>query len=565
MSPHKRNSKLKKKPQRVSPSPQEETHSVPTKSPSFLLNLRFQVFIFLLTVVYTLLVLSKLVFFEELGRKTLYLGVVELGIIVLISAESVAKALVFKVLPSKKFLNALNLSDCVFCVALCAIELSHTDIYEDTYYRISVVLKLPRILLPLIYFYETKTKNTLDADLESEKKKITKVLSSAMSKDCIRKDQGLKKDLQWCINSISNNKATNLNLDLVWSEYDNEDVLASILRTRNDIEVHEDSLFKPYESTQVNNLLKNIQSTSFDVFELKTLTGNNELITAVMFIFEELNLLSKMNLNKSNFENWVSAIQSGYKVDISYHNKTHATDVLQFYHLILHQFGGFEVCGLNTVELSSCYISAMVHDYEHPGVNNNFLVNSSDPLAILYNDKSVLENHHVSAAFQKAGSAFEGMSSNSYKYLRSLVVSMVLATDPVNHNSYMSHFKNKFAEEPFVESHEEKLLMLEVMMHFSDISNPCRPWNLCYAWTNLLFVEFFEQGDKERTMGLPISTLCDRQSVEISSSQVGFIDFVIEPTLVTLSSVLPKLLDNLQYDLEFNRKKWGEIASKLSQ
>lgn len=30
------------------------------------------------------------------------------------------------------------------------------------------------------------------------------------------------------------------------------------------------------------------------------------------------------------------------------------------------------------------------------GVNNDFLVKSSDPLAVLYNDASPLENHHVS-------------------------------------------------------------------------------------------------------------------------------------------------------------------------
>ena len=35
----------------------------------------------------------------------------------------------------------------------------------------------------------------------------------------------------------------------------------------------------------------------------------------------------------------------------------------------------------------------------HRGVNNDFLIRSSDPLALLYNDASPLENHHVAAAF----------------------------------------------------------------------------------------------------------------------------------------------------------------------
>ena len=33
------------------------------------------------------------------------------------------------------------------------------------------------------------------------------------------------------------------------------------------------------------------------------------------------------------------------------------------------------------------------------GVNNDFLIRSSDPLALLYNDVSPMENHHLAAAF----------------------------------------------------------------------------------------------------------------------------------------------------------------------
>lgn len=46
----------------------------------------------------------------------------------------------------------------------------------------------------------------------------------------------------------------------------------------------------------------------------------------------------------------------------------------------------------------SSYWSAAVHDYEHGGLNNDFLIKTQHPLAWLYNDQSPLENHHVSAA-----------------------------------------------------------------------------------------------------------------------------------------------------------------------
>lgn len=40
-----------------------------------------------------------------------------------------------------------------------------------------------------------------------------------------------------------------------------------------------------------------------------------------------------------------------------------------------------------------------MHDYEHGGLTNDFLVNSLDSLAVRYNDRSPLENHHLASGF----------------------------------------------------------------------------------------------------------------------------------------------------------------------
>lgn len=40
-----------------------------------------------------------------------------------------------------------------------------------------------------------------------------------------------------------------------------------------------------------------------------------------------------------------------------------------------------------------------MHDYEHRGVTNDFLVRIGDALALLYNDRSPHENHHLAASW----------------------------------------------------------------------------------------------------------------------------------------------------------------------
>ena len=45
---------------------------------------------------------------------------------------------------------------------------------------------------------------------------------------------------------------------------------------------------------------------------------------------------------------------------------------------------------INSLELLACILANLGHDVGHPGVMNRYLVNTSDPIAIKYNDISVL-------------------------------------------------------------------------------------------------------------------------------------------------------------------------------
>ena len=48
------------------------------------------------------------------------------------------------------------------------------------------------------------------------------------------------------------------------------------------------------------------------------------------------------------------------------------------------------------------------------------------------------------------------------------------------------------------------------MFHLADISNPTKTFDLVRIWTDLLFVEFFSQGDLEKMHQFPVTQFYDR-------------------------------------------------------
>ena len=113
-----------------------------------------------------------------------------------------------------------------------------------------------------------------------------------------------------------------------------------------------------------------------------------------------------------------------------YHNNLHATDVLQTTHCCISQTGLKD--WMSDLEIFSLLFSAIIHDYNHSGTTNNFHVQSTSDLAIIYNDKSVLENHHVAAFFRTMidndCNIFGNLNKSEFQYVRTLLIDLVLGT-----------------------------------------------------------------------------------------------------------------------------------------
>jgi len=298
----------------------------------------------------------------------------------------------------------------------------------------------------------------------------------------------------------------------------------------------------------IAKVLKGIDDWSFDTFHLNRVSKGAPLRYMGYELLTRHGCLHKYKIPPSMLESLLVLVEQGYCNNGNpYHNNMHACDVLQTTHYFISRTGLAN--WLTDLEVFACLISALIHDFDHSGTNNQFHVNSNTELALLYNDRAVLENHHVSAFFklisENSGSnIFNNMQKTDYREFRSLVIDMVLHTDMSQHFSQLKAMK-KLLEAPPKEG-IDKTKVLCLLVHSCDVSHPSKRWDIHHQWTSRCMEEFFVQGDREQKQGLDCSPLCDRENTLIPESQVGFIDYIVQPTLTVLGDTLDTMMAQLK-------------------
>ncbi|XP_034350930.1 dual specificity calcium/calmodulin-dependent 3',5'-cyclic nucleotide phosphodiesterase 1A isoform X1 [Arvicanthis niloticus] len=287
--------------------------------------------------------------------------------------------------------------------------------------------------------------------------------------------------------------------------------------------------------------LKEVDKWSFDVFALNEASGEHSLKFMIYELFTRYDLINRFKIPVSCLIAFAEALEVGYsKHKNPYHNLVHAADVTQTVHYIMLHTGIMH--WLTELEILAMVFAAAIHDYEHTGTTNNFHIQTRSDVAILYNDRSVLENHHVSAAYrlmqEEEMNILVNLSKDDWRDLRNLVIEMVLATDMSGHFQQIKNIRNSLQQPEGI----DRAKTMSLILHAADISHPAKTWNLHYRWTMALMEEFFLQGDKEAELGLPFSPLCDRKSTMVAQSQIGFIDFIVEPTFSLLTDSTEKIV-----------------------
>ncbi|UJR27977.1 hypothetical protein I4U23_009235 [Adineta vaga] len=308
-------------------------------------------------------------------------------------------------------------------------------------------------------------------------------------------------------------------------------------------------------------LLNRVNDWGLDTFRIEELSGQRPLTAITYRIFQERLLLRTYAIEPHTLISYLLTLEDHYQ-QVPYHNKAHGADVCQSMHVLLNASA---LDGVFTeLEIMSAIFASAVHDVDHPGVTNQFLINTKSDLAIMYNDESVLENHHLAVAFKllqvDERNIFSHLSAKQIKTLRKMVIDMVLATDMSKHMQLLADLKTMVESKKvtgnniiMLESYDDRIQVLQNMIHCADLSNPTKPLDIYIKWTDRIMEEFWRQGDKERALGLEISPMCDRRVASVEKHQVGFIEFIVHPLWETWADLVYPDASSILETLEQNR------------
>ena len=335
----------------------------------------------------------------------------------------------------------------------------------------------------------------------------------------------------------------------------------------------------PKMMNDINYPTSRILEKTFNIFELKEIVGYDKVLPIMgKVILDAFGLNTEEIISTSKLEPFLVSISSQYLKTTLYHNSMHGADVSQSLCLYFLNSNAEEICQSLVLDLLGILIAALGHDLAHPGFTNPYHINSSSELALTYNDFSCLENFHASTLFKTIRKPetdiFEKLSVQDYKTIRKRMIGNILATDMANHGKIMTVIKTKIninnaeKKEMFEllsgnenTKFEEQQSLFDFMIHCADLAHNTKLFNISLKWVELLSEEFWIQGDKEKSMKLQVSFLCDRENYNIPKSQVGFIKGFIIPTFDCLVNVFPSLKYTLD-NAKINLNRWQRLANK---
>lgn len=287
-----------------------------------------------------------------------------------------------------------------------------------------------------------------------------------------------------------------------------------------------------------------------------------------------VNYASRYNMDVRRLDAWLEAVARQY-TDTAYHNWMHAIDTFQLCFLSLR--GGLDRY-INYQDACSILIAAIAHDIGHQGQNNAFHLKARTQLAIVYNDKSPLENMHASLAFEtlrKPKTNFlESLPAADFANMRMKIIDSILETDATLHFDYVAKLESRAQHigkyvsgaskdpEQGKQATADRRLLVKGVVHMADIGNGFRTWDVYKHLVAALEEEFFLQGDQEQELGIPISPMMDRNKDSLAAGQDFFLTKMVLPLFDLYSNFMAEDFNNFcRSTLHANNSRWTALIN----
>ena len=338
-----------------------------------------------------------------------------------------------------------------------------------------------------------------------------------------------------------------------------------------------------------------IDSWEYDVVKLHERTGGHALAAVGPILLRRHSLIERCSLDTKVAQNFFAAVEANYGAN-PYHNAVHAADVAVAVHLFLSEHDLMEARFADPVACLAVLIAGVVHDFAHPGTTNPHEVKTASVRHKAFGDAGILEKFHVRAAFALMRdprlNILAPLDHTGYARARRTIVKAVLATDLGRHMTYVERL-NEMAMLEGARSHNTRVnsskeqtwtspfldpekcgrdLVAAVALKFADLGHACKKRILHEEWTARITNEFWNLGERERSLNVAISPLCDRQTdVDVAKSQVGFFSFICMPFYAVVADLvdpdmlpLSRLKQNLRYwQTKKHARRW-EAAARVA-
>jgi hypothetical protein len=306
-----------------------------------------------------------------------------------------------------------------------------------------------------------------------------------------------------------------------------------------------------------------------------SMTSKKMKFDTIYTMFKLSGWIEKEKINIPIFYNFLKRTEALYSANKNpYHNFDHALTTLNacFYILKNSNFEYFFEYG----SIYAFLFSALMHDVDHTGNNNDYEINSMSKLALRFNNQHVLENHHCYVTFkllnQKEFNFLDQMNKEDFMKFRKITIDLILMTDSKFHFEMLKKFSNcvkNFEKKDFVEAfnYENFITLAGNILHAADLHGPTKPPEESKIWSQKISLEFINQLRKEEINNLPVTSFFKDIQIPKKNiiNEIFFVEKIVKPLWVAIYEFLDndeafkKELDNI----DINLKNWEDKLEQI--